>query len=100
MARLRQAPARVDRAPARIAYPDKVADPFYRTQDWTRLARDIKRQRGSCCEACGMPHANLIADHVIELKDGGAPLDPLNIQIMCHACHNAKTARERSARRW
>lgn len=59
------------------------------------LARD-----GFTCQACGAsaPGARLIADHVCELVDGGAPLDVANGRALCLACHNAKTAAARRGR--
>ncbi len=82
--------------------PIKTVDPFYVSQEWRALARDMKRQRGYRCEACGEDFSTrqrrLIADHIIERKDGGADLDPLNIQCLCIGCHNAKTARVRRGR--
>jgi 5-methylcytosine-specific restriction enzyme A len=41
----------------------------------------------------------LIADHIIEIDDGGAPLDFNNGMTLCVACHNKKTAQAAQARR-
>jgi 5-methylcytosine-specific restriction enzyme A len=35
----------------------------------------------------------IFGDHIIELKDGGAPLDPSNIMLLCPTCHARKTAK-------
>jgi 5-methylcytosine-specific restriction endonuclease McrA len=40
----------------------------------------------------------ILGDHIIERKDGGAELDPNNIQLLCLGCHNAKTATARKDR--
>ncbi|MBS4018757.1 MAG: HNH endonuclease [Dechloromonas sp.] len=40
----------------------------------------------------------MIADHKIELEDGGAALDPDNGETLCVPCSNVKTARARRAR--
>jgi 5-methylcytosine-specific restriction protein A len=40
----------------------------------------------------------LIADHVIEIDDGGAPLDVNNGMTLCLSCHNRKTAAARIER--
>lgn len=50
---------------------------------------------GERCRARG----RLYADHIIEIEDGGAKLDPGNGQALCHAHHEAKTAAARAARR-
>lgn len=42
------------------------------------------------CEACGAPASEV--DHITALADGGAELDPANLQALCRSCHRAKTA--------
>lgn len=73
------------------------------------------RDRGRICEdpkhAYNRSHAlsnalpnpvilgRIYGDHVVELADGGAPLDPSNIMLCCAVCHGRKTAREAISRR-
>jgi len=88
--------------------PAKVADSHYATPEhraWR--AKVIARAGGRCqdprCAAPGRSGARLFADHVVELRDGGAPFDVANGLARCGACHTRKTneARaERMARRW
>lgn len=33
-------------------------------------------------------------DHIVPLEQGGARLDPNNVQWLCEGCHNTKTATE------
>lgn len=40
----------------------------------------------------------MFADHVVEVKDGGAKLDPANGQCLCGSCHTRKTAAARKRR--
>lgn len=40
------------------------------------------------------------ADHITELADGGAELDPNNGQAACHNCHAHKTALHANHTRW
>lgn len=89
--------ARVSAMPARVAPPPKRAELFYQSAQWRDLVRDIKRMRGAWCERCGSNN-RIIADHIVERKDGGVDLDPANIRLLCGKCHAAKTARARAAR--
>lgn len=97
MVKLSVPPARLGVAPPAVRYPPKVAAPFYLSPEWRRLASSVKAERGYACEECGRdmraaPRA-LHADHVIEVKDGGAALDRNNIMLRCQPCHNRKTAK-------
>ena len=97
----------------------KTADPFYLSVEWKRLVASLIAKRGRRCEGCGKTHeddgspARLIGDHKVERKDGGADLDPSNIQLLCSreggngrahgdgkrgGCHARKTARARNER--
>jgi 5-methylcytosine-specific restriction enzyme A len=69
--------------------------------------RDVVMQRaGWRCQAiengqrCSRrsPPDRLFADHVVELSDGGAPLDPANGQALCGSHHTAKTGAARARR--
>lgn len=92
-------PSRVSAVAARIHRPAKVVDPFYESNEWRSFARVIKQQRGYVCEECGKDCSatprGLIADHIVERKDGGADFDPLNTLLRCMSCHNKKTSRVR-----
>lgn len=97
MVRLTRAPERLRHPPARLAVPPKAADPFYLSRAWRAMAERLKRDRGIVCEGAGHEGpracASVIADHVEEIRDGGARLDPANIMLLCPACHAVKTAR-------
>jgi hypothetical protein len=83
----------------RIAkHPPKTADPFYLSPEWRALMHAIISERGRRCQECGRTGCRLFGDHVVELKDGGAPLDPRNVLLRCGACHTRKTAAARAAR--
>ena len=83
--------------------PSKVAAPIYQTPEY-RLWRSIviERANGRCRDPhCAQPFRagiRLFADHVVELKDGGAPFDPDNGLARCGACHTRKTVAERARR--
>jgi hypothetical protein len=83
--------------------PPKVVDPFYLSPAWRSLVTEIVRERGSLCQDPLCKRANrlvhrIFGDHVVELQDGGAPLDKSNILLRCGACHTRKTLATRAER--
>lgn len=82
----------------------KVADPHYQTPEHKAWRTEVIRRSGGQCQdaACKTPGRGigrrLFADHVRELRDGGAPFDPANGMALCGACHTRKTAAARVAR--
>jgi hypothetical protein len=83
--------------------PPKRGDPLYDTKEWRDLMRRLFAVRGRRCEDpnCPTPHgpwSRIYGDHIIELRDGGAPLDEGNVLLRCPTCHGAKTASERGRR--
>lgn len=76
------------------------ADSFYNTYAWKKV-RSIKRKLNPMCEHCeryGVAKDAELVDHIVEIEDGGAPLDMDNLQSLCHQCHNIKTAEEKRKR--
>lgn len=99
MARLTmQAPRLATLNTAIAAPPPKVAEPFYLSAEWRKLIDNIKRERGDKCEDCPRHGVRLFGDHIKELKDGGAKLDPRNVRLRCGRCHTIKTNAERAKR--
>lgn len=96
MARLTCLKPSLGALPSRLPPPAKTADPFYTSPAWRELSAQSIAEAGRCAE-CGSTH-KLIADHKVEIKDGGAALDPGNIQVLCTPCHNTKTALARRMR--
>ena len=81
--------------------PHKIANPFYLSKRWRRFRAWYLGTHPLCvkCEAEGRATLAVILDHVVELSDGGAELDVDNVQGLCAACHNRKTAEMRKNRR-
>ncbi len=84
---------------------DRRADPsrsdaFYSSAVWRRLRAAHLSEYPLCveCEAKGRTVAATIVDHKTPIKQGGAPLDPENLQSLCNPCHSRKSALEGS--RW
>ena len=72
--------------------------PLYSSKEWLGLMANLKRTRGNRCEHCERTGVRLVGDHVVELKDGGAALEPSNIALLCWSCHTTKTNRARASR--
>jgi 5-methylcytosine-specific restriction enzyme A len=102
--RLAQLPQRVAVYDTRAVKPAvKVAEGFYLSRPWRSLVAGLLAQRGRRCEACGRTGeggkpVRIFADHIRELVDGGAALDPRNVRLMCGSCHTTKTLAERAKR--
>jgi len=80
------------------ALPPKVADPFYSSAAWIALRDRVRREARGRCQVQGCTQRGAIVDHIVELKDGGAPLARSNTMLMCASHHAAKTAAERAKR--
>jgi 5-methylcytosine-specific restriction protein A len=98
-----QAPRIATRDTRAVKPPPKQADAFYLSADWRALIAHLLKQRGRRCEQCGRTRdrngaIRIFGDHVIELRDGGAPLDPRNCRLLCGSCHTRKTVAERARR--
>ena len=99
MARLKRAPDRCSPAPSRVKVAPKVALPFYRSAEWRALVAGRKLDRDyHAARARAKPGERLILDHVREIRDGGARLDPANTQWLTFSEHQAKTERAKRAR--
>ena len=102
--RLTRLAGRIATLDTRCAQPaPKLADRFYTSPEylaWRAIV--IARAGGRCqdpaCQRPGRRASRLFADHVVELKDGGAPLDPANGLARCGSCHTRKTIAARAAR--
>lgn len=89
----------------RVAAPArKFVDPFYSTPEWRDLVAKLIKERGRVCEdprcdgATHAPGMRVFGDHLVELQDGGAPLDEANVMLRCGASHSRKTAATRAER--
>jgi len=85
-------PAQQSRIKPRKTEGGKHRD-FYQSPQWRQLRAAVVAERGRRCERCGDTEMERIhCDHVVEMADGGAPLDRRNIVLLCIGCHNRKTA--------
>ncbi len=91
---------RVARLPVKL--PDlELLTAAHRTWREAVVARAGRRcewlEHGVRCERAAPAH-RLFADHIVERKDGGAPLDVTNGQCLCASHHGLKTFQERARR--
>jgi hypothetical protein len=84
------------------AQPAKQADAVYQNalhRQWS--AAVIERDGGRCqwpgCDKAAPMH-RVVADHIIEVKDGGARFDIANGQCLCVQHNTLKGARSRASR--
>lgn len=80
--------------------PPKTVDPFYTSPEYRAWRAIVISRAGGRCEApgCGRRERRMFADHIIERKDGGVPLDPANGQCICGSHHSLKTIAARADR--
>jgi 5-methylcytosine-specific restriction protein A len=43
------------------------------------------------CDNLGRIREATLLDHIVPIRDGGAILDPANLQPLCRWCHDIKT---------
>lgn len=74
---------------------------FYHSSRWQKLRNWFIKNNPLCvqCLREGRVTTATVVDHIEEIKDGGARYDINNLQSLCHACHNDKTAHERKKRK-
>lgn len=78
--------------------PPKTADAWYGTPEHRAWSRAVIKRAGHRCQECGRTETRLFADHIVEIVDGGARLDPANGRALCGRHHTIKTAKARVAR--
>ncbi|WP_445774211.1 HNH endonuclease [Shewanella sp.] len=75
---------------------------FYFTNTWKRLRDQYIREYPLCChcDALGITKLATLVDHIVELQDDYSKRDDyLNLQSLCHACHNVKTGKAQQERK-
>lgn len=93
----------------RIKLAPKTVDAVYQTPEHRAWRDAVLARAGHRCEArddrgqrCtkATPLHRMFADHIREIKDGGALHDLENGQCLCGSHHTAKTAQRRADRRF
>jgi 5-methylcytosine-specific restriction protein A len=86
--------------------PRRPIDPVYSTPEFQRWRAHVVARAGGQCEAIdhgfrctkARPDHRVYADHIIELRDGGAPFDLNNGRCLCASHHELKTMATRTKR--
>jgi 5-methylcytosine-specific restriction protein A len=81
----------------RVKPSPKTVEPFYTLPEYRVWRSGVVQRAQGRCQDCGRG-GRLFADHVVEVKDGGAPFDLANGRALCGSCHTRKTAAERARR--
>ncbi len=73
---------------------------FYNSTAWRKVRANFVKSNPVCvdCLAIGRVTPVDVVDHIEEINDGGATLDPANLQSLCHAHHNKKSSAHRVGR--
>lgn len=76
----------------------KETDPFYLSVRWRRFRAWYLSKHPLCqqCEKEGRLTPARMVDHIVALKDGGAPTSEANSFSICFKCHSIKTANYRA----
>lgn len=101
---LKQLPPRLPAAPrTRAPFLDSAGGKnrdHYQSDEHRAWRYAVLRRDRFRCVKCGDhgPGVRLIADHIVEIEDGGPKLDVSNGQTLCASCSNQKTAHARRER--
>lgn len=81
----------------------KRADAFYVSPEWKAFRNALIKSRGWRCEhpRCQTPRGpwkQIYGHHIVEIADGGAKLDPVNVQLCCGVCHGRVTREAKAMR--
>ena len=98
--------ARVDIRRVSLPVQFKRTEPFYLSPQYRVWREQVIRRAGNRCEAVELnmrcskasPAHRMFADHIHEVRDGGAPFDLGNGRCLCSAHHQIKTHAEKRAR--
>lgn len=91
-------PSITARDPRSVKVAPKEAEPFYYSAEWIKLRDQERAAARGICRRPGCGKRGFIVDHIVEIKDGGAKLDPRNVELLCSPHHGAKTAAARARR--
>lgn len=96
-------PRIIKRDTRRVKPPPRHTDSTYKiygTPEYAAWRKAVIDRAQARCEypGCRRKERRMFADHIRELRDGGAPYDVNNGQCLCGSHHTAKTMTERARR--
>jgi hypothetical protein len=77
-----------------LARRDDPMRQLRRSAAWRRLSEQARAAQ-PWCSVPGCTGRDLTADHIVSPLDGGAPLDPANVQVLCRTHQNRKGDQQR-----
>lgn len=69
---------------------------FYNSKAWRNLRANFIQDNPICvmCSKEGKLVPGDHVDHIKPISEGGAKLEPSNLQTLCRSCHSRKTLEE------
>ena len=80
----------------------KQLEAFYNSRAWRATSIAYRKRPPVCVQCCerGVVRPCDVVDHIVEIRDAPAlRFVQSNLQALCHACHNNKTAAVRASRK-
>ena len=73
---------------------------FYQGREWRRMSYLTRESAGWLCQRC-KPRtvAAALAHHIKPVTEGGAKLDPANLEALCFDCHELEHGRANEQKR-
>lgn len=62
----------------------------YATNRWRKIRQRVIDRDGGLCVHCAKQNLTIegtICHHRQPIREGGAPFDPLNLELVCMSCH-------------
>lgn len=68
-----------------------------KSQQWRKKREEVFSRDWDQCNQCGEIGGKLECDHIVPIRHGGDAWSLDNLQTLCRACHERKSAKDRTA---